>query len=256
MCVDGMRLDKRVMLLGTMMVVLSTVMATQYTTSKARYTFTVEHQSNADIRFIASDISVDGIRVLNADSQNKSLELRLGNWSANKNKTYAAAFGIVNEERFAVNITHVNCSGAGTEYLEIWLHGDRDTQQQDETNTTVCLYSKGNSSYDSTTTAWILGPGDGNARTMRANASVNGDDILTLWDPHSEVRYSTEDTKNAHSASATATGGPCIPEYSSDFVWVQISLDLPNTPTSGDMVSLIHFHFEATTFWTDVTQPS
>ena len=245
------------MLLGVMLVVLSTVMATQYTWTKARYTLTISHPTEADIRFIGSDNSSDGNRLLNADASNLSVALRFGNWSANTNKTWTAAFGIVNEERFAVNITHVNvsCVGPVADYLQIWLHGDRDTQQEDETNSTVLLFNKNATSWSGTSTAWVLGPGDGNPGTMRHNASVSGDDIPTPWDTESQVRYCIHDTKNAHNSSDTATGGKLMPEFGSDFVWVQISIDVPVDPSLNSMVGHIHFHFKATTFWTDVTQP-
>jgi hypothetical protein len=41
-------------------------------------------------------------------------------------KNYTAAFGILNEKQFAVNIKCINISGHNTTYLSIWLHGDRD----------------------------------------------------------------------------------------------------------------------------------
>ena len=177
-----MNLRAGALIVGMLMVVFSMVIATQFGVTTVRFTYTVAHPSNADIRFIASDNSSDSLRVLRGDASNKSVGVFLGNWSANQNKTLTAAVGLVNEERFAVNITHVivSCQGPSADYLEIWLHGDRDTQQEDETNATVCLFSKNTSSYSASTTAWTLGPGDGDANTMNQNASQSSTQSINI----------------------------------------------------------------------------
>lgn len=110
-----MRLDRRLTLIGIMIIVLSVTMATQYATTKVGYSYSIVHPSNADIRFIGSDNSSDVTRVLRVDGDNSSgsrnVKVKLGgNWTENYNKTYTAAFGIVNEERFNVTITHINVS--------------------------------------------------------------------------------------------------------------------------------------------------
>ena len=108
MC-DGMRIDRRLVLIGVMLIVLSMTMATQYAIIRTSYSYSLVHPSNADIRFIASDNSTDGIFLLRINgtngTTNSELILSFGNISANQNKTYTAAFGIVNEESVAVNIT-------------------------------------------------------------------------------------------------------------------------------------------------------
>ena len=125
MC-DGMRLDRRLILIGVMLVVLSMTMATQYAITKTGYSFTIVHPSNADIRFIGHDNSSDNIRLLRINGTNASgsmrLELSFGNISAQQNKTYTAAFGIVNEERFPVTITNISVIGTNAGYLDIYIH--------------------------------------------------------------------------------------------------------------------------------------
>jgi len=67
-----MRLDRRLTLIGIMIIVLSVTMATQYATTKVGYSYSIVHPSNADIRFIGSDNSSDGTRVLRVDGDNSS----------------------------------------------------------------------------------------------------------------------------------------------------------------------------------------
>ena len=52
MC-DGMRIDRRLVLIGVMLIVLSMTMATQYAIIRTSYNYSLVHPSNADIRFIA-----------------------------------------------------------------------------------------------------------------------------------------------------------------------------------------------------------
>ena len=126
MC-DGVRLDRRLVLIGVMLVVLSMTMATQYATTEVNYSFAIVHPSDADIRYIGSDNSSgDSQRVLRAtnNAASPTVTIELGDWMPSSEKNYTALFGIVNEEQFAVNITYINVSGTNPSYLTIWLHGD------------------------------------------------------------------------------------------------------------------------------------
>ena len=228
MC-DGMNLDRRLMLLGVMLVVLSMTMATQYATTKITYSYALVHPSDADIRFIGSDNSTDGrvLAVAGTNGTTASLTFHFGNWSAGTNVTYTACFGIVNEETNNVNITHINVStSAGSDYLQIWLHGDRDTKAGSD-GTSVLMWNEGSLINGADSPAWVLGSGDSNSENMSAGAGSN---IPTTWDDFRGVRYST--------ANTNAVNG------TSDFVWVQISLDLPSTPTATNS-GTIWIHFQA-----------
>jgi hypothetical protein len=131
-----MKADRRLTILGVLLIVLSMTMATQYATTKVKFTYTVVHPSNADIRFIGSDNSSDAsgrvLRVVNNGSGTQYAQINLGDWMPNSTKNYTAAFGIVNEEGFPVNITHVNVSGTGTDRMHIWIHADRDADAAQE----------------------------------------------------------------------------------------------------------------------------
>ena len=242
-----MRIDRRLTLIGIMLVVLSMTMATQYATTKIGYSYNIVHPSMTEIRFIGSDNVSDGIRVLRVDGTNGShakIKLLFGNLSSSYNKTFTAAFGIINEEIFAVNITHINLSiDTGVpDYMTVWLHGDRDTIAGSD-GTSVYMWSKNASQNGSGTTAWTLARGDQNYNTMASNAS-SGSTITTLWDTTAHVQYSLSNV-DARPADGSDTDHSLA--NASDFVWVQISLDIPADPTGADAVTgTMWIHFQAT----------
>lgn len=230
-----MNVNRRLALLGVMLVVLSMTMATQYAVTKVGYSFSIVHPSNADIRFIGSDNSTDG-RVLRVDGSNGTgmeyLKLTFGNWSANSNKTYTAAFGIVNEETVSVNITHINVSNAtGADYVQIWLHANRSQNAINATDDSVFMWDRGTSKNLSTTTAWVLAAGNQNTKNMCADGVTQ---LTTDWDvAPGYVRYSLNNVN--YSVSGT-----------SDFVWVQISINIPSSPdAAGSHTGTIWIHFES-----------
>lgn len=229
-----MRIDKRLTLIGIMLVVLSMTTATQYATTKIGYTYSIVHPSNADIRFIGFDNSTDGDRVIRtASGTNNSNELnlviKLGNWSENQNKTYTAAFGIVNEERFPVNITHVVVdTDTGVDYMKVWLHGKPGYKATDD-DTSVLIWDMGAvGGIGNGSTAWQLATGNENA------ADMNGTNTETDFDDNAHVRYTIDDDVWAKTTV-------------SDFVWVQISVDIPDAADVASQTGNLRFYFEATT---------
>lgn len=224
-----MNVNRRLTLLGVMLVILSMTMATQYATTKVGYEFAIVHPSNQDIRFIGSDNSTDGrvLRVSGANASTVSVKLEFGNWSAGSNCTYTAAFGIVNEELITVNITHINISlTTGSDYTQIWLHGNRSTDATID-GSGVFMWDMGVSKSGSGTTAWQLAAGDQNVSNM------DGGSISTPWDETKHVRYSVDDT-----AAVNGTD---------DYVWVQVSIVIPtSSPSSGTGWIWIHFEASAT----------
>jgi len=224
-----------------MLVVLSMTMATQYVTTKVGYSYDIVHPSNADIRFVGFDNASDEIRLLRTFSGTNTsgalnLTLNFGNVSENQNLTYTAAFGIVNEEKFKVNITHVNVnSGEHNQmYLDIWLHNRPNLMATNEqvTNRTHIWKSEGGAGssmgFSNSTCAWILAAGDSDPDTL------NGTVTETPWDNQAFVRY-TNDT-GAYAMNETR-----------DYVWVQISINIPDGATVGTYWGQIVFYFEANT---------
>ena len=228
-----MRIDRRLTIIGVMLVVLSMTMATQYVTTEINFTYKVVHPSNADIRFVGFDNSTDEIRVIRTESGTNttgllSLTLRFGNLSERQNLTYSAAFGIVNEENFQVNIT--NCyvhEGTYTDYLVIYLHRTPNIKATDD-GEKVLIWDKGDVGYTNASNVWQLTAGNGNPDNL------NGTQTETGWDTQAYVRYTTED-------DAWASTG------TSDFVWVQISIVVPDGGLLNDVSGSIVFCFQANT---------
>jgi hypothetical protein len=217
-----------------MLIVLSMTMATQYATTRATFSFTIVHPSDADIRYIGSDNSSgDNMRVLrvtnNATTDEKYVTIQLGNWMPNSQKNYTAAFGIVNEEEFAVNITYINVSGENTSFLTIWLHHDRDADYTGEVANEQVKVWDGSSGalYTANDVVWTLGAGNSDATDCDAGA--------TSWDDTAGVRYSQSDTDATNETD--------------DFVWVGICLDIPSDEWTAASASTgtIYIHFKSTT---------
>lgn len=235
-----MKVKKKWMIPAVLFLVVNIVIATQYAVTKVGYEYYILHPSNADIRFIGSDNSSDGIRILRvvgSNTTNVAVKLRFGNYSTNQIYHYTAAFGIVNEECYPLEITHINVTPivANYTYVKIWLHGDRDANANstDTDNSSVFMWDNNTMINASNTTAWILAAGNRNPGDMcynvsdRANCSIN-----TTWDETAHVRYSLNNSNAVSNVS--------------DFVWVQVAVDIPNVIDNiGRHVGTIYIHFEA-----------
>jgi hypothetical protein len=229
-----MKADRRLTILGVLLIVMSMTMATQYATTKVGYEYAVVHPSDADIRFVGSDNSSDSSgRVLRVDGDNssgqKNVKIALGNWSPNSLKNYTAAFGVVNEEGFTVNLTYVNVSGTGGTWMDIWIHGDRETDVSSD-GTAVQVVSAGATTSGPTATMWQFGAGNGDSSNMCEDGITQLD---TLWDSDAHVRYSINNANDSINGT-------------SDFLWFQVSLDIPSNAADGSYSGTIWVHFEAT----------
>jgi hypothetical protein len=217
------KLRKKLILFVVMTVLLSTISATQYVRADVGFSYEIVHPSDADIRYIGSDNAPDGLRVLRADSSNSSVSLEFGKWSDNSNKTYTAAFGIVNEESFPVIVNDVSVvmHDGSPDYMQIWLHAQEDMDANSEAvGNAVFMWDRG---IDPNNDTWTLGPGNQDS----SDASFG----LTPWDSASQVRYAT----------GTNSFG-AIPGVS-DFVWVQISLVIPADVALQKVSGTIIFKF-------------
>jgi hypothetical protein len=216
-----MNIEKRFFIIGLLIVMTGMIMATQFATTRLGYEFNIVHPSNANLRLIGSDNSSDGARILRVDGANGSsalLKLAFGNFSANQTVSYSAAFGIVNEEFYALNITRINVTSSNCTYLRIWLHGDptADASINGSDNSSILMYNNGTFVNLTNTTAWVLAPGNHNTSDMCSNTSdrVNHSS-RTPWDSTTHVRYSENTTRAVSNVS--------------DYVWVQVTVDIPVT---------------------------
>jgi len=208
---------KKVLLIGIGVVVLSAAVATQYARITVGYTFDVVHPSEGLIRFVAMDNATDGHRLLRVvDNNTGTMRLVFGEIPQGMNKTYTAAFAIVNEEGFTINITNVSIAGTGQQYMRIWLHSSATTDAAADSEKLLI--------WDGTTAKgyWLLSAGDNDDTTMGSTT--------TSWDSDDSIKYA-DSTPAAHNGST-------------DFVWVQISIDTSGA-TRDNYTGSIEFTFKA-----------
>ncbi len=227
-----------------MLVVLSVTMATQYSITRIAFSYTIVHPSDADIRFIGSDNASDGrlLRVSGTNDTSATLTLDFGNWSVNTNKTFSAAFGIVNEEYFAVNITNISVA-TDYDHMKIVLHSNPDQKCSSDTTS---VFAWGNGSAGESDPLWTLAYGDNNPTTCRYNVSNSSTEIKTPFDPVKQVRYTRDNTETRN---ANLTDNKHNLTWASDYVWVEISIDLTGVEDSGARTGNIWVNFEAAGHW-------
>lgn len=236
-----MKVSKKMYILAILFLILNVAIATQYAVTKIEYEYTLVHPCDSSIRYIGSDNSTDGKRVLRVAGSNITnikLKVELGDvYSTNMERTFSAAFGIVNEENHSLNITHINITTNNYTYMKIWLHGDRDVNANNSLTdpSTVYMWNNNTIVNASNTTAWTLAAGNEDSSDMCYNVSNRaGTTISTGWDEQAHVRYSKN---NSNAVSGI-----------SDFVWVQITLDIPETADSLGLHSgTIWIHLESET---------
>jgi len=243
-----MKYKKRLLILAVLFLATNMLLATQYAVTTIGYEYYIVHPSNANIRYIGSDNTTGG-RVLRMEGANTTgtLKLVLGNWSVGTNKMYTAAFGVVNEEDVPIHITHINVSAiTGYCYFDIYLHGNRSANGNNTAtdNTSVLMVTNGTTINTSDTIAWTLGPGNDNPSDMCYNVSNRMRfSTNTTWDSTSKVRYSLN---NSVSYGVGMNGRTRY--NASDFVWVQIGINLPaNVDTTGLHTGNIWIHYRADT---------
>ncbi|MEM0492417.1 MAG: hypothetical protein QXS02_00430 [Candidatus Thermoplasmatota archaeon] len=236
-----MKINKRLILIGLLLLITTMVVASQFAVTRVKYEYYIVHPSEGNIRYIGSDNSSDGKRVLRVEGENSStatLTIRLGNFSARTNKTYTAAFGIVNEEPYPVNITNITIVSSNVTYIKIWLHGNRTANAESNITdpSSILMYNNGTIINNTNKTRWwILASGDMNASTICANTSdPDNTTIVTPWDNVTHVRYTINNT-NAVSGL-------------SDFVWVQVMVALPDkVDKAGYHTGIMMIHLKAET---------
>lgn len=215
-----MDVRKKVLLVGIAIAVLSAAVATQYARVTIGYEYNIVHPSNGLIRFVALDNASDEHRLLRVkDNSTATMNLSFGNIPQGMNKTYSAAFAIVNEEKgFQINITGVTVTGNGKQYMKIWLHSNATTDATQDGNKLLIWNGTASHGY------WILSNGNNDSTNM------NDTSTSTPWDNDDYIRY--------------AAGTPIATNGTTDFVWVQISIDA-NGVNRNIYQGTIEFNFKA-----------
>lgn len=228
-------------IIAVLFLVLNMVIATQFAVTKIGYEYYILHPCDTNIRLIGSDNSSDGVRILrviDSNTTNVGLKLQLGNkFTTNQVTYFSAAFGIVNEGNHSLDITHINVTSSNHTYMKIWLHGDRDANANSTLNdpSSVFMWDNDTLINASNTTAWTLASGNEDPNNMCSNyTNPVSNTILTGWDETAHVRYSKNNTNAVSNLS--------------DFVWVQIAIDIPSTADYiGSHTGTIWIHFKSET---------
>ena len=218
--------------------VTTMAVATQFAITDVQYEYEIIIPVVPDygVNYIGSDNSSYGVRVLRADqSESDSYKIVLGNVSTNYQWIYSAAFGIVNEDKLAKHITHIEVLSSNSTYLKIWLHRDKDSNANNVSNdpTSILMYDNGTVVNASDTVAWILAPGDTDAKTICSNITNRKRYTnMTSWDETAGVRYSLNNTD--------------VKSEISDYVWVQVELNIPPSVSTTEVhTGSIYIHFES-----------
>lgn len=221
--VINMELRKRMLVLLVALVALSTVAATQFATSDIGYEYGVVSASDSNIRFIGHDYGADGTLVLRADTTaGDGLTLDLGDVARGQKVWYTAAFGIVNEEALAMNVTAVTVSSTGGNYMQIYLHNNANTKAESDSGTLIWDKLNGAQSF-----TWALAAGDNDATTIDGASG----DTTTSVDSTANIRAIDGDPDADDNAA------------SDDHVWVQIIIDIPESATNAQLSGTITFDF-------------
>ena len=210
-----MDVRKKALLVGVAIAMVSAAIATQYARVSIAYEYGISASDGA-IRFIARDIAPDGNYVLRKDGN--ILKLSLGSFTPGTNKTYTAAFGIVNEESFNIYLYNVSVTGSGSGNIKIWLHKNPNVTVENDASKILVW----NGSYvDFANVTFYAGNNSAN------DADSNAGKILTPSNTQG-VRYNT-------------TSG--VIGENNDYWWVQISVDIPNDEDDGTYTGNIFFSF-------------
>ena len=137
-----MKTDPRLLVIGLLLVVSTMVVATQFAITDIGMEYKIVSKKDYGTRYIGSDNTSDGIRVLRAikNDPTNAFKIVLGNISNNYIYTYTAAFGIANEENFSIDITHIDVKSINHTYLKIWLHGNRTANAENISNDPTSVF--------------------------------------------------------------------------------------------------------------------
>ncbi|MGB9636004.1 MAG: hypothetical protein ACPL1Y_01985 [Thermoplasmata archaeon] len=166
----------------------------------------------------------------------------MGTFAKGFNKTYSAAFAIVNaESNVKLRITKVDFGASDNirTYAVIALHENMSTNAFSESSTDgayIIYYDKG-TAYDYSMTGYVLRNGQGYSGTGGALSYTNNsgsswvdatwDDTNKVWIPGTVVNANV-------SADATSPG---------NFVWVQITLDF-STAGEGAILGTLYIEVQ------------
>jgi len=171
------------------------------------------------VRLIGHDRAPDGNLVMR--DAGGSFRLDLGSLARGQTFTYSAALGIVNEALSPLSVTGIDVTGEGADYMRIWLHtvANVKAESQPMPSESVLIWdgSNGEQSF-----SWDLAGGN--------------DDHSDMWSRNTPM-YAPAGVR------ALTTPWTTDDADSSDHVWVQVEVSIPQNAENGLYYGNIHFDY-------------
>ena len=227
-----MKIWKKALVVLVLAATVMGVAATQYAKLGVSFEYTINTPASL-IQLMAGDGAVVGSGYV-LTNNGGAYKVQLGTFAQGFNKTYSAAFAIVNSEsNVKLKITKIEATGDGAEYLVIALHKHKNTNAFDEgAGESIVYFDKGHFA-DHSTDGYVLANGSG---TYNTDTNLLKYADKAQWPP---------DTNEWDSATYSSTYGVWLPGTTVDaehlrtdantganFVWVQITIDNSATANS------------------------
>jgi len=237
-----MKISKRwfVALVLTSMLLITSMMGQVYINLESG----AELRTSEDLKslqLMAVDYNPEGEPVLQRDGDRH--KIALGDWFPDTNKTYPAAFAIVNPEEKEFRISSIDLKGEEElGHVEVWVHRYRDkpsnpelvdVETEDEGDK-MLYYQEGNA-YEYPGDGWLLGEGTGYQEDEEGELTLdyaNQTETGTATLENGTWMYDRDGPKEAV-------------EGSSNFVWVEISVTPDYGASPGDYQGPIEIGVEA-----------
>ena len=225
-----MKIWKKALVVLVLAATVMGVAATQYAKLGVSFEYTIDTPTSL-IQLMAGDGAVVGSGYV-LTNNGGVYKVQLGTFAAGFNKTYTAAFAIVNAEaNVMLRITKIDAGNTnGGQYLVIALHKSKDTSVFNTPSDGIIYFDKG-TWYDYSTNGYVLANGAGTYDTTTTPLKY-GDSAT--WPPASWTSATYDGTNHVwtpgstvnadHLTTASGTTG-------ANFVWVQITID--NSATAG-----------------------
>ena len=233
-----MKLGKRTLAIGALLIAFAAVMATQYATVRAQASIVITGKYPW-IEFMAHDKDArDGGWLLRRSSDTTNYTIYIGNLTGGQIKIWTAAFAIVNTEKnYTLRITGVRLWGTGLgsllNYINVTLHSNPDAvgvppaktnayQPPSEsywtTDSNAMLYWNGSQgAVDHSSDGWVLGQGNGYDKN---------NDILYYGDATGGWGNAEYDGTTNYVWYYNTSADNIAVSGTDNFVWVQIVIDL------------------------------
>ena len=254
-----MKVGKRMLAIGAILVAFAAVMATQYATASVQASINITGKYPW-IQFMAHDKDArDGGWLLRRSGDTLNYTIYLANISGGQIKIWTAAFAIVNTEKhYQVYITGVRLWGSDiVNYMEVTVHSDPDAVGVDTAENSY--EPPANSYWDEDSSAlllwkgtaiggpgtvdnqywWVLGPGNGYDKNK---------DVLYYGTSSAWIKAQYDSTYYVFNYTTYNNPDNTAQSTTDNFVWVQIIIDLSDvsdvSALAGEQTIYMEFYFQ------------